>query len=427
MVGDLDQVGQTLICPDCGTPAVVPPPPKTTPKHAKPSVADETYPLLKEVSSSSEVAAPNEQNLIRVMCPRCNTMMYATKDQVGKRLICPDCKTSVVVPRAQPRRPAIDVMADAGEGYAVMTNWDNNTTGQGSQEEEKHAPQPSRDFRDPDTVAERADNTVKQSRSTRQENYSEPSFALFFVGSFSFPFTRDVIARTFTLATWACVLSLLMHVAFEGDSIQPSGGLYMAGPWVGRMLFATIGAVIFFAWLFVASAWGLTILRDTSYGSETVPEWPSLLALDGISETAYVLFGFLLSALPGILILGACRNVDVPEPLIVGISQAIFFPIFLLSMLETNSLFNPFSLSVWRSVLTAWSAWLVFYVLSSGMIAVALILPIVTASTVGFVANTAISAILSTTAWFIYFRLLGRLACYCIGQAQKAARHEAEE
>ena len=109
MYGAIEQVGQTLICPDCGTPAVVPPPCRP-PKPAAPPIVADVYALHNETPAAGRRRAA-EEALIRLTCLQCGTMMYATADQVGGKLACPDCGTSVVIPPPPPPRRKIDVMA----------------------------------------------------------------------------------------------------------------------------------------------------------------------------------------------------------------------------------------------------------------------------------------------------------------------------
>ncbi len=96
----IELVGQKLVCPDCGTPTVVPPPEPPAKPVAAP-VAGEGYPLCEEASSVPHDDGAAEEVAIRLTCVRCGTMMYAAEDQIGQEIVCPDCDLPTIV-----RRPA---------------------------------------------------------------------------------------------------------------------------------------------------------------------------------------------------------------------------------------------------------------------------------------------------------------------------------
>lgn len=100
MYASPSQMGQEMVCPDCGTPARVAPPP---PRPAPPSDPSATKPIEDYPVYQGEGQPPLDhkevyQRYIPVVCPICHTRMLATVDQVGQRLICPDCETPSIVP-----------------------------------------------------------------------------------------------------------------------------------------------------------------------------------------------------------------------------------------------------------------------------------------------------------------------------------------
>ena len=90
------QVGQTVACPDCRTPAVVPPgAAEALPRRAAAVV--EEYAVHDDASSASHAAVREQPKYFPVYCARCNTLMHATAAQVGTQLVCPDCGTATTV------------------------------------------------------------------------------------------------------------------------------------------------------------------------------------------------------------------------------------------------------------------------------------------------------------------------------------------
>jgi hypothetical protein len=100
------------------------------------------------------------------------------------------------------------------------------------------------------------------------------------------------------------------------------------------------------------------------------------------------------------------------------LSVYFLFPFILLSMLDMNSAFVPFSPEVARSVTRCEEAWGGFY-FSSGLVFVGLFLTFALASTMSPPVAAAISIFAGVGVTFCYFSMIGRLA-YAIGQAVNA-------
>ena len=97
MYGTVEQVGQKLTCPDCGTASVVPPPRAVAKATAAPAAVD-VYPLASEAGPTAGAPRASEQSYVAVICHRCGTRLLATLDQVGDTLLCPDCGMANIVP-----------------------------------------------------------------------------------------------------------------------------------------------------------------------------------------------------------------------------------------------------------------------------------------------------------------------------------------
>jgi hypothetical protein len=244
-----------------------------------------------------------------------------------------------------------------------------------------------------------------------------PRAGLFFSGTFRFPFYRQTLQP---LATLAIVTSAVVGatklaiwcVLADNESVDRFTRILL---WNGLLLATTFGSIVAMTWTFVASAYGLAILHETSDGSDVVENWPNLLALEELGGVGYVVSALLLSLLPGLLATPLWRWLEVPRPLMIFVGTPILFPVFLLSMLGTNSPMNPLASAVWRSLFPAWRAWGPFYLLTfAGIGTVAAILATVQRYSEGAIAIIA-SGVLIAVAWMIYFRLLGRLALFCAG------------
>jgi len=120
--------------------------------------------------------------------------------------------------------------------------------------------------------------------------------------------------------------------------------------------------------------------------------------------------------LPGVAINWLSKNSVSQIWIFAPVSTLLLFPFTLLSILETGSVFVPFSMPIFRCVYKRPGTWLWFYGESTVIIAAAAGI-----STwlwlLGSWPRIAIAAVLATAAILIYFRLLGRLALVCANQA----------
>jgi hypothetical protein len=174
--------------------------------------------------------------------------------------------------------------------------------------------------------------------------------------------------------------------------------------------------------LYAASAFGMTVLRDTSCGVKSIESWPRLLAIEGLGEIVYVSLGLILAWLPGLFVAPLWRWLGVPMPWGMVIVAALLFPIFLMSMLEANSLWHWMSPPVWKSLLRAWPAWAAFHLTTIAAFFAALGLWIAAFRLVGGATGVIIAGLILASFWMFYFRLLGRLAWFSLGKAKKPGK-----
>lgn len=467
MYGAPEQIGQALVCPDCGTATVVQPP-TGSPHPAAKHVTLEEYPLLDEVHPAAGDRHAYEKSLIRVMCDRCNTMMYAEANQVGQKLICPDCGTSTIVPRPDDKlakkpheidqyplvnevdrtageKPAgeqsyivaccslcqtrLDVSLDqagrtltcpdCGRPVVVPSKVE---TGQGRGARDTsttwHEPPepparpefvPNRDYRDPKMLAEREAERIEQERAARLGTRGIPPLQLFFAGTFTFPFSPEPLGRSLSLMGFAILTPVML-----GFGLGDFGA--NIGLWIGQLFVVLCAAGLLLAWIVTASAFGLAILRGTADGVDVIRHYPNVLALEGLLEPVYLVFAVIYGATPGMFLLSWWQPSGISGILGIGISQLLFTPICLLSMLEANTLLNPFSPPVWRSVIHSWLAWAIFYVLSFALIIAMIAIQTAAVALGGPILGIIVAGVTVTMAWIVYFRLLGRLAWFCSGQ-----------
>lgn len=473
MYGTVEQIGQELVCPDCGASTALPPPTDSAKPTGRQVVLEE-YPLLDEAYPTAANRHAEEKSQIRVFCPRCNTMMYAEEGQVGQKMVCPDCGTATIVPRPT-EKPAkkvreigqyalvneidrttgetpagqqsyivaccslcqtrLDVTADqAGKtlicpdcGRPVVVpfgsgagqgRWASDTSTTWAEPPEPPArPEfvPHRDYRDPEMVAEREAELAEREQAARLGTRGVLPPALFFSGTLGFAFSEELVGRTLSLMALAILTPVLLGFGFGGGPVEAGGGAAAAIVAVGQLLLVACSTGFLLAWIVTASTCGLAILHNTAYGNDDIRDIPNALALEGLANPIYLIFAVIYGALPGVFVVGCWRPSPISQLLVISISQLIFAPICLLSMLETGFMLNPLSPRVWRSVLRSWPAWGLFYVLGFALVAITIAVSAASVAVGGHYLGIVVSGVLNTMAWLVYFRLLGRLAWFCAG------------
>lgn len=119
MRGTLAQVGTELICGDCGTKTIVPPPRKTQAKAVVGAAADTD---LDEYRLDQPTGPLTDQ--IPVICSLCHSRLMTQAEHIGRKIRCPDCGAETVVVAPTPSKSGA-IIGAAAEGssaadYAVQ-------------------------------------------------------------------------------------------------------------------------------------------------------------------------------------------------------------------------------------------------------------------------------------------------------------------
>jgi hypothetical protein len=336
-------------------------------------------------------------------CPGCAARVELGRIALGAAVACPICGREFVPSRGQSSSPAAQP-SRLPEKAGRLHHQDQGT------QEELAAP-----FGDQPTPGQRQ-QWAWESVARR------PPLRLFFGGVYRFPFYMETLGQTLALVAGAIVavaaIRLLLWCAIaDREGLDRYTRVLL---WNGILLSTVLSALATLPWIVAAAAYGLTVIRETSFGADRVADWPHFLALEGLGDWVYVCSGGLLATLPAVLATPLWHWLGTSRWPAVAVGLPLLYPVFLLSMLETNSPANPLSPWVWKSILVGWRAWVEFYLitfaLGGAIVAVVRRLPAAGAPTTlaSAAAAAAIGALLSL-AWLVYCRLLGRLACFCSG------------
>jgi DNA-directed RNA polymerase subunit RPC12/RpoP len=393
MYGTIEQVGQKLSCPDCGTPSVVPPPTAVARVTAAPEVVD-LYPLAAETAPATGAPRPPEQSYVALLCYRCGTRLTATLDQVGDTLLCPDCGMANVVPPPPQKKRKAEKEAVASYGLAKI--------------DEQESP----------VATEEPEAMRKARRKPRSERPVLPPRP-FISGTFTFPFYPSTLARVVGLTVWSLVGEKLLSTAIELGGDDPH-------TWLGSALLGALTLFVVLSWFLFAAACGLAVLRETANGCARILDWPGLAFFDWFLDPFYLLNAICISVLPAALVVGSLSLAGRSADLVPLVSLFLFFPPVLLSMLETESPLLPLSGPLLRSLRTAWLGWLGFYVAAVALLAAAVNV-VLAVRPAGTFWQIIVASPVTVIVWFVYFRLLGRLAWYCAEHGEPEAEAEEDE
>ncbi len=397
------EAGQTLLCPDCGTAAVVPPPAPPAGRPKVPPAVDEgaePYALRAEAGRIQGEAA-RYQSLFAVLCPLCSTRLHAAPEQVGGELICPDCGTRIPV-RAPPAAvPKIDPMAGADAAYTIGTPiplppWKPIFRAVGGED-----------------AGETGDEEQSPGRLARHTVRPPIARGNWWRGIGGFLFQQDVWPRWLMLTGGLLVVLFLLGAAVAvGTGFDAGMGLGGVGVGLLGLALSAMAAFAATLWLAVFAAWAVLIVVDTAAGADAVENWPDGPYQDWLPDAFYVVNALAFAIMPGLALEWLAADTRVPEGLLLAASLHAAFPIVLLSMLERGSAIWPLSKAILASLLWSWQAWVLFYFAAAALLAAAILLAGLAVWGLGGWGSVLAVPVL-VGALLLYFRMIGRLGMAC--------------
>jgi len=396
MHATIEQVGEQVVCLDCGVTTVVPPPGKKSAKSKRSFDDIEAYEVMEaddDPRLHPELAA---EAFVRIHCEVCESPVSAPRDKIGQLVECPDCGHRQMVresakPRRKPIPPGMEM--EARQPYELN---------------------PAEATPSADKFANVTDDPLSRERA-RSYGYGEGHRAMpklpkrpFIDGVVSFLFDRGVIGRVLWL--WASTTAS-SYLIVQGTKVAMMGG-YAA---IAGVLWVALGSVIALIWLVTAAAIYLTVVSETGNGNNEIT-WPDAMFLDWMFLGFYFLNSYLATLLPAVALDWLVGSLVSPwgRAAIYVLSVYLLFPIVLLSMLENCSAIAPISVDVLRSIGRVFWAWARFYFAALLVVLVQIFAIALVALGGAYIGGVHLELwfeppiIIVTT--FVYYRLLGRLA-----------------
>ncbi len=300
-------------------------------------------------------------------------------------MACPDCGTLCVVPPAPPAPPPFQP-ADAGDVELDEPPPAVNAVRQ--------------------RISERLLSEAAEHLREKEAAQPKPLRRASLLGILSFPFQARVIPIWIGLAVGLLAISELVGMIIS--MTRSLSKEYILAVFVALI---TTFATALIAGLCLPPL--LTIIEFTADGLDRIPHWPSNDWLDRGRVLLYVVNSVAVSALPGMLPAMALGRLGVPSWLGL-LTVPLLWPAVLLSMLEADSPFVPYSKAIRNSFQQVPQGWKTFYLRSLGLAAVLGISAALLFLVSPWGGRIFLAFALSYYA-VVYCRLLGRLA-WLVGQ-----------
>jgi hypothetical protein len=409
-------VGKEMKCPDCGRRNVIPAPTIAAAPKVPAAMGGDQYGLWDFDVAPGDVAAKTP-TLHPVECDLCQTLMYATDAQVGKKLKCPDCGTLTLAHARAPVKPRGPVIVPDGDEYQLDeasapiarpayvplemrgVKWKREDQREGKGEDaEETGVRDSTAASDESREAPRGVIDPRLQRDGAPAGRPRMPRVPLVQGVWRMLLTVEVLVR------WVS-LSIVLTVA--GWFLSWVASAMGAGVFLAIPMFAT-GCVFSGIWLISALPAGLAIVTESSEGNDQLHDPPNLISFEFV-QAFFVAIAAAVSMVPA----GLTFKIPTtwPPEAHLALAAAVWlacFPIALLSNLEQSSAFAVFSPRLASSVFRCLGPWLLFYLeslLLAAMAGAAILAILAGPPTLMFALPW-----VGVAALLVYMRLLGRLA-----------------
>ena len=303
-------------------------------------------------------AATTSSTDFRYPCKVCGTSMYAEITEVGNNVRCPDCYTEFSIPSPPPgwnkRKNIGPTSVDEGaamplaaaEGRGVRTSGPTTNTAE--------------------VLMANAEASLDgDDDRIRKETYDfdSTSWAIR-----NFGFLMDPSAVIIALITGVFLGGALVAGLVIGGIVADRAADSVAAEST-RIIAHNFAILLLALPIFLGTlANGVAILEASANQLKRIARWPAFNLGEALGEVMVVAAAFALAALPGGLIQWFSTMIGLPNEIATILWLLITwaaFPVFLLSMLDNQSVSEPISLDVVKSMQSKFEAWGGMYLMTA--------------------------------------------------------------
>ncbi len=319
----------------------------------------------------------------RVTCLICGSITYARPDQVGKQIKCHDCYSPITVPPPPKPKKVYKPDIDNAEVFGMFDHGE---------------PPPQYDGPIVKSAAEYL-REAEEADEEERDDYENPDVRNWAVGVFKIFLDPQVAVHWLLLSILGSMLG--------GASVLLSA--------VGLIIPLMLITLLY--WGFTFSC-GFSIMESVSTNAKRVEGWPYMAPTEWFGELFVVAAAAGLCMGPPAILGGMIFGLHPITVMMTMFSLFLLFPFVLISILDSESIFVPFSAEVTKSVTRCQEQWGVLY-LTSGILFFGMFMFYI----VCFMLPPLLAVVLvyatTVAALFVYFSMIGRLA-YAIGHAVNA-------
>ncbi len=303
---------------------------------------------LDEEAFKSQFEIPKDEEF-RFPCKVCGSLLYAKESRVGTKTRCPDCFSEFSISSPAPKKQQQQLNLDdnaAAVTLAPLEPVKNRSNFQTDQDKTQE-------------ILDRA--TVAVDRENHEIDEVIVSFDSKRWIQLIFHFVKDPL-----VCVAAGILGIITAIwLFAIDMIGTSMGLEVTQALILKVVVFAIGIFPIFGSICLC---GLVILPMAANRESKVREWPFSKVGDSISECMIFLAALIVGAIPGGM-LGTITNALGAMPAVsfglMMLSVWGITPIILLCMIDSGSVFEPYSKAIIGSLRTHAEAWGAMYMQSA--------------------------------------------------------------
>lgn len=282
-------------------------------------------------------------------CKLCGSLLCASRSRVGDQIRCPDCYSEFSIPSPPQKKKKVDVKLDPEVANVTFAPIDSLSVHGTNSSKEKTK-----------EILDRAEQTMESEREEYQD--LSGSFDTKRWMGFLFGFLKDPLVVTAAVGLGFVAGFWLFSMAAIGTWVKLEGAQVL----IAQLAILCVFGIPIFGAICMC---GIGILTMAANRASRVAEWPFMKMSESIGECMMVLAAVMVASIPGGMIGAVFRSMNahptIPFAFIMLGIWAIT-PILLLCLIDTSSIFQPYSKAVFQSIKSRAEPWGAMY-MQTGM------------------------------------------------------------